>query len=458
MSDSQASDPFAQRVPPNDQQAEMVTLGGMMLNRDVIIDVSAILNAGDFYRPVHGLIFEAITSLDSAGEPVDMMTVAAKLLDTGYLSKLPTPAYLHDLVDACVTPANAEWFAKRVKAKSIRREIIVACSYGVEWAHKIDEDLTDQLVERVQARIHQATTGSASEDSTSWADVADETISAIEAAAEGATQGLSTGLTDLDSLIGGLGAGQLIIVAGRPAMGKSVLLADFCRQAAFRDNMTAALFSLEMSKQEFGRRIVSAETGIGLSTLKSGELTEDEWSKVMTFRAESDASKLRVIEAAGSTIESIRARARRIQQQHGLDLIAVDYLQLMIGSKQTDNRQAEVAGISRGLKLLAMELGVPVVAAAQLNRGVESRTDKRPTMADLRESGSIENDADVVILLHRPAYYDKATPRGAEIDLIVDKNRHGQQDTVIAVAQLHRSRLVDCAPKSYTAAALSKGN
>jgi replicative DNA helicase len=444
------------RTPPHDLQAEMVALGGMMLNRDAIIDVSALLNASDFYRPAHGLVFEAVMGLDSMNEPVNMATVAAKLADSGYLSKMPSPTYLMDLVESCPSPASAEWFAKRVKAKSIRREIIVACSYGIEWAHKLDEDLTDELVERVQARIHQATTGSSSEDSTSWADVADETINAIEAAAEGTTQGLSTGLTDLDALIGGLGGGQLIIVAGRPGMGKSVLLADFCRQASFRDGATAALFSLEMSKQEFGRRIVSAETGIGMATLKSGELTEDEWSKVMTFRAETDASKLRVIEAAGSTIESIRARARRIQQQHGLDLVAVDYLQLMIGSKQTDNRQAEVAGISRGLKLLAMELGVPVVAAAQLNRGVESRTDKRPTMSDLRESGSIENDADVVILLHRPAYYDKATPRGAEIDLIVDKNRHGQQDTVVAVAQLHRSRLVDCAPKAYSSASLAK--
>jgi replicative DNA helicase len=444
------------RTPPHDLQAEMVALGGMMLNRDAIIDVSGLLNAGDFYQPAHGLVFEAVMGLDSVNEPVNMATVAAKLADSGYLSKMPSPTYLMDLVESCPSPASAEWFAKRVKAKSIRREIIVACSYGIEWAHRLDEDLTDELVERVQARIHQATTGSSSEDSTSWADVADETINAIEAAAEGNTQGLSTGLIDLDALIGGLGGGQLIIVAGRPGMGKSVLLADFCRQASFRDGATAALFSLEMSKQEFGRRIVSAETGIGMSTLKSGELTEDEWSKVMTFRAETDASKLRVIEAAGSTIESIRARARRIQQQYGLDLVAVDYLQLMIGSKQTDNRQAEVAGISRGLKLLAMELGVPVVAAAQLNRGVESRTDKRPTMSDLRESGSIENDADVVILLHRPAYYDKATPRGAEIDLIVDKNRHGQQDTVVAVAQLHRSRLVDCAPKAYSSASLSK--
>lgn len=446
------------RTPPNDLAAEMASLGGMLLGKDALIDVSSILGPGDFYRPAHGIVYSAIMSLDAQNEPVDMATVAAKLADSGYLSKLPTPTYLYDLVEACPVQANAAWFAKRVKAASIRREIITACTWGIQYAHTLDEDLTDQLVEQIQARIHQATTGSADDDASSWADVADETIAAIESAAEGAVQGLSTGLIDLDSLLGGLGSGQLIIVAGRPGMGKSILLGDFARQAAFRDGKSAALFSFEMSRKEFGRRIVSAETGINIGTLKSGELTGDEWSKVMNFRAETDMSKLRVVEAAGLTLEAVRAKARRMQQRHGLDLIVVDYLQLMIGSTKSDNRQAEVAGISRGLKLLAGELGVPVVAAAQLNRGVESRSDKRPTMADLRESGSIENDADVVILLHRPAYYDKATIRGAEIDLIVDKNRHGQQDTVVAVAQLHRSRLVDCAPKPYTAAALSKGH
>lgn len=445
-------------TPPSDLQSEMASLGGMLLGKDALIDVSSILNAGDFYRPAHGIIFAAIMSLDAQGEPVDMATVAAKLADDGYLSKLPTPTYLYDLVEACPVQANAAWFAKRVKATAVRREIITACTWGVRSAHVFEDDLTDDLVEQIQARIHKATTGSADDDAKSWAEVADETIAAVESAAEGSVQGLSTGLTDLDALLGGLGTGQLIIVAGRPGMGKSILLGDFARQAAFRDGKSAALFSFEMSRKEFGRRVMSAETGIDIGTLKSGELTEGEWSKVMTFRAETDMSKFRVVEAAGLTLEAVRAKARRIQQRHGLDLVVVDYLQLMIGSTRTDNRQAEVAGISRGLKLLAGELGVPVVAAAQLNRGPESRNDKRPTMADLRESGSIENDADVVILLHRPAYYDKATTRGAEIDLIVDKNRHGQQDTVVAVAQLHRSRLVDCAPKSYTAAALSKGN
>jgi replicative DNA helicase len=451
-------DPFQQRVPPHDMQSEMASLGGMMLGRDALIDVSSLLNAGDFYHPMHGLIFEAIMSLDASSEPVDMATVAARLADQGYLSKLPSPTYLHDLVESCIAQGSAGWFAKRVKAKSVRRQIIEACSRGINWAHKLDDDLTDELIERVQAHIHQATTGSSVDESSSWADVADLTIAAIETAAEGATQGLSTGLADLDALLGGLGPGQLIIVAGRPGMGKSVLCGDFARHAAFREGKAVGLFSFEMSRQEFGRRIVSAETGIDLGTLKAGELTEDEWVRVMDFRAESDMSKLHIVEAAGLTIEALRARARRMQQRHGLDLIVVDYLQLMIGAKQSHNREAEVAGISRNLKVLAGELGIPVVAAAQLNRGPESRNDKRPTMADLRESGSIENDADVVILLHRPAYYDKATARGAEIDLIVDKNRHGQQDTVVAVAQLHRSRLVDCAPKSYSAAALAKGN
>lgn len=444
------------RAAPHDLQAEMAALGGMLQNRDALADVAAILMAADFYDARHGIVFAAITSMDALSEPIDMATVSARLVDSGDLRKLPNPAYLHDLVEACPVGSNAGWFAKRVKAASIRRQIITACSWGIQHSHTAAEEDTDELVEQIQARIHQATTGSADEDAKTWAEVADETIEAVEAAAEGATVGLSTGLIDLDALLGGLGPGQLIIVAGRPGMGKSILLTDFARQASFRDGRPAAMFSLEMSRTELGRRIMSAETGISHETFKTGELTQDEWTTVMNFRAETDTSKLRVVEAAGMTIESIRAKARRMQQRHGLDLVVVDYLQLMIGSTKNENRQAEVAGISRGLKLLAKELNVPVVAAAQLNRNTESRGDKRPTMSDLRESGAIENDADVIILLHRPAYYDKQSPRGAEIDLIVDKNRHGEQDTVVAVAQLHRSRLVDCAPKAYSAAALSQ--
>lgn len=444
------------RTPPHDLDAERAALGGMLLNRDALIDVAGILTPGDFYDPRHGIIFAAITAMDAIGEPVDMATVSARLADTGELRKLPHPAYLHDLVEACPVALNAPWFAKRVKGDALRREVIAACAWGLHASYERDIEDTDALAEEIQSRIHKATTGTADDDAKSWAEVADRTIELIESAADSGTQGLSTGLMDLDALIGGLGPGQFIIVAGRPAMGKSVLCADFCRHNAFRAGKHVALFTLEMSEEELGRRIISAETGIGLETLKSGELVEDEWSKLVNFRATTDQSKLTIVRAAGMTVEAIRAKARRMQQREGLDLIVVDYIQLMVGAIKAENRQAEVSSISRQLKVLSQELQVPVVAAAQLNRGVESRADKIPTMADLRESGSLEQDADVVILLHRPAYYDKKTPRGAEVDLIVDKNRHGQQDTVVAVAQLYRSRIVDCAAPPFSSASLSQ--
>jgi replicative DNA helicase len=436
-----------ERTPPNDVDAEQCALGGMLLSPDALADVAAILKTGDFYRPCHGTIFDAITAMDAAGEPVDPVTVTSRLLENGLLTKLPETTYLHTLIAAVPTAANASWYARSVADKAQLRRLIAAGTRVVQFGYSADARDVADLVELAQKEIHEATTSRSKTAGMDWDDLAALMLDDIENASTRDFTGVSTSLAEGDSLTsGGFKPGELIIVAGRPGMGKSVYLVDVCRHAAFRQGLSVALFSLEMSMPEIRQRITAAEARVELDTLKSGELSEPELKRVLDHQAKAHGSRLHVDDSADLNLSTIRARARRIQQQRGLDLVAVDYLQLMTAATRSDSRVAEVGEISRGLKLLAKELGCPVVAAAQLNRGPEQRTDKRPHLGDLRESGSIENDADVVILLHRPGYYDKKTTRGAEADFIVEKNRHGSTDTFIAVSQFHYSRFVDYHP------------
>lgn len=436
-----------ERTPPNDVFAEQCALGGMLLNADARTEVAAMLKAGDFYRPAHGIVFETMLDMDAAGEAVDVVTVNSRLLEQGLLSRMPNSTYLHDLISSVPTAANATWYAKTVADHSQRRQVIEAATRVVQLGYATDSRDVADLVDMAQKMIHEATTQKVTSSGMDWDDLAAAMLEEIENASTREFTGVSTSLAEGDALTsGGFKPGELIIVAGRPGMGKSVYTVDVCRQAAFRQGLSVALFSLEMSLPEIRQRITAAEARVELDTVKSGELSENDLKRVLDSQAKNHGSRLHVDDSADLNLATIRARARRLQQQRGLDLVAIDYLQLMTAANRSDNRVAEVGEISRGLKLLAKELQVPVVAAAQLNRGPEQRTDKRPNLGDLRESGSIENDADVVILLHRPAYYDKKSPRKAECDFIVEKNRHGATDTVIAISQFHFSRFVDYHP------------
>lgn len=436
-----------ERTPPNDVFAEQCALGGMLLDADARTEVAAMLKPGDFYRPAHGIVFETILGMDAAGEAVDAVTVNSRLLEQGMLSRLPNSTYLHDLVSSVPTAANAIWYARTVADHSQRRQIIEAATRVVQLGYATESRDAADLVEMAQKIIHEATTQKVTSSGMDWDDLAAAMLDDIENAATRDFIGVSTGLSEGDALTsGGFKPGELIIVAGRPGMGKSVYTVDVCRHAAFRQGLSVALFSLEMSLPEIRQRITAAEARVELDTIKSGELSESELNSVLDSQAKNHGSRLHVDDSADLNLATIRARARRIQQQRGLDLIAIDYLQLMTAANRSENRVSEVGEISRGLKLLAKELHVPVIAAAQLNRGPEQRTDKRPNLGDLRESGSIENDADVVILLHRPAYYDKKSPRKAEADFIVEKNRHGATDTFIAISQFQWSRFVDYHP------------
>ncbi|SNY58632.1 replicative DNA helicase [Paractinoplanes atraurantiacus] len=438
------------KAPPQDVAAEQGVLGGMLLSKDAIADVVEILKTGDFYRPVHSTIFDVILDLYGRGEPADALTVAAALADSGDLQRIGGVPYLHTLIESVPTAANASYYARIVGERAILRRLvnagtkIVQLGYGANGNGGRD---VDDIVDLAQQAIYDVTEKRVSEDFASIGDMLQPTVDEIEAigAAGGGMAGIPTGFSDLDRLLNGLHPGQLIIVAGRPGLGKSTASMDFARNAAIRSNCASAIFSLEMSKIEMVMRLLSAEARVPLHVLRSGQLTDDDWAKLARRMGEISEAPIFVDDTPNMNLMEIRAKARRLKQRHDLKLLVIDYLQLMSSPKKTESRQQEVSELSRGLKLLAKEIECPVIGVSQLNRGPEQRTDKRPQLSDLRESGSIEQDADVVILLHRDDYYDKESPRAGEADFIVAKHRNGPTDTITVAAQLHLSRFVDMA-------------
>jgi len=445
-----SGDPQFDRTPPQDVAAEQCVLGGMLLSKDAIADVVEVLKGHDFYRPNHSTIFDAILDLYGRGEPADPITVAAALADSGALARLGGASYLHDLISTVPTAANAAYYAKIVCERAVLRRLveagtrIVQLGYGSATGGGRD---VDDVVDLAQQAIYDVTERRVSEDFAVLAEMLQPTLDEIEAVGSqgGVMTGVPTGFTDLDRLLNGLHAGQLVIVAGRPGLGKSTAAMDFARTASVRNNLASAIFSLEMSKVEIVMRLLAAEARVPLHVLRSGQLSDDDWTKLARRMGEISEAPLYVDDTPNMNLMEIRAKARRLKQRHDLKLIVVDYLQLMSSPKRVESRQQEVAEMSRGLKLLAKEVECPVVAVSQLNRGPEQRNDKRPQLSDLRESGSIEQDADVVILLHRDDYYDKESPRAGEADFIVAKHRNGPTDTITVAAQLHFSRFVDMA-------------
>ncbi|PZS10489.1 MAG: replicative DNA helicase [Acidimicrobiales bacterium] len=420
----------------------------MLLSKDAIADVVEVLRVGDFYRPAHATIFDAIIDLYGRGEPADPVTIAAALADRGELMRVGGAPYLHTLISQVPTAANAAYYARIVAERAMLRRLveagtrIVQLGYGA--ARQGGGDV-DDVVDRAQQAVYDVTDRRTSSDYTPLAELLQPAMDEIETigAHGGVMSGVPTSFADLDALTNGLHPGQLIVVAARPGLGKSTMALDVVRSATIKHNLPAAIFSLEMSKIEITMRLLSAEARVPLHHLRSGRLSEDEWTKLARRIGEVSEAPLFIDDSPNMTMMEIRAKARRLKQRHDLRLIVLDYLQLMSSAKRVESRQQEVAELSRGLKLLAKELEVPVIAVSQLNRGPEQRTDKRPQLSDLRESGSIEQDSDVVILLHRDDYYEKESARAGEADFIVAKHRNGPTDVITVAFQGHFSRFVD---------------
>ena len=579
------------RQPPQDLAAEQSVLGGMLLSKDAIADVLERLRPGDFYRPAHQNVYDAILDLYGRGEPADAVTVAAELDRRGLLRRIGGAPYLHTLISTVPTAANAGYYAGIVAEKALLRRLVEAGTRVVQYGYAGAEGAdVNEIVDRAQAEIYDVTERRTAEDFVPLEALLQPTMDEIDAIASngGIARGVPTGFTELDELTNGLHAGQMIVIAARPGMGKALKLdtplptptgwttmgqvavgdwligadgkptrvvaatevmlgrpcyevefsdgsaivadadhqwptlrgivvtaqleigadvvsalgarrlvgaggptvatrefgvvdvrsvasvpvrcvevdnddhlylagrgmipthnstlgLDFLRSCSIKNRLSSVVFSLEMSKSEIVMRLLSAEAKIKLADMRSGRMSDDDWTRLARRMSEISEAPLYIDDSPNLTMMEIRAKARRLKQKSDLRLVVIDYLQLMTSGKKVESRQQEVSEFSRQLKLLAKELEVPVVAMSQLNRGPEQRTDKKPMLADLRESGAIEQDADMVILLHRPDAFERDDPRGGEADLIVAKHRNGPTRTVTVAHQLHLSRFTNMA-------------
>ena len=378
------------RTPPQDVAAEQSVLGAMMLSKDAIADVVEVLREQDFYRPSHQVIYSVLLDLYGRGEPADAVTVAADLQKIGELSRIGGAPYLHTLVSMVPTAANAGYYGRIVREKAILRRLVEAGTRIVQMGYSGQGEV-DDVVDRAQAEVYEVTDKRTSEDYAPLRDIMDGALTEIEAIANrsGEMVGVPTGFTDLDNLTNGLHPGQLIIIAARPAVGKSTLGVDIARAASIKHNLSSVIFSLEMSRNEIVMRLLSAEAQVPLHHMRAGTMSDADWKKLATKMGVVSEAPLFIDDSPNMTLMEIRAKCRRLKQRHDLRLVIVDYLQLMTSGKKVESRQQEVSEFSRSLKLLAKELEVPVIAISQLNRGPEQRTDKKPMMSDLRESGCL---------------------------------------------------------------------
>jgi len=386
------------RLPPQDVHAEQSVIGGMLLSKDAIADCVEGLKGPDFYRPAHELIYDAILDLYSRGEPADAITVSDELTKRGDLTRVGGQAYLHQLISEVPTAANAGYYAEIVAERAVLRRLVDAGTRIVQMGYGQGGGDVVDIVNAAQAEIYAVADKRGGEDYTVLGDVLEATVDEIEHASgrSGEMTGVPTGFTDFDALTNGLHPGQMIVVAARPAVGKSTWGLDIARSAAIKHKMATVLFSLEMSRTEITMRLLSAEASIQLQNMRKGTMRDEDWTRLARTMGEVSDAPLFIDDSPNMSLMEIRAKCRRLKQRHNLKLVIIDYLQLMSSGKRVESRQQEVSEFSRALKLLAKELEVPVIAISQLNRGSEQRTDKRPQMSDLRESGCLTADARIL--------------------------------------------------------------
>lgn len=424
--------PLPQRVPPQNIDAEMSVLGAMLIKKEAITQAQELLKADDFYREAHRLVYESMLELAADSEPVDLVTLAEALRKKELLEKIGGISFLTQLANYTPTAANLVYHAKIVKEKSELRHLIDAATEIASNAYEATDDVTD-IMDDAEKKILAVAGSQATGGFEPIKDIVINAIDHVETIYEnkGGLTGIDTGFTDLNNMTSGLQKSDLVLVAARPSMGKTAFTLNIATFAAMHGH-TVAFFSLEMSKEQLVQRMLCSEGGIDSQRLRTGTLGDEDWSNLIATADKVSKAKLFIDDTAGIGVMELRSKARRLKAEHGLDLIVIDYLQLMQGrSKGGDNsRQQEVSEISRSLKALARELDVPVVALSQLSRSVESRTVKKPMLSDLRESGSLEQDADIVMFLYREDYYDQETQKKNITEVIIAKHRNGPIGTV----------------------------
>ena len=442
-------------TPPHSIEAEQAVLGGLLLDAQAWDNVADAVTRQDFYRPDHQLIFDAIGALAGDAKPCDVVTVSQHLERTGTLEGAGGLAYLSSIARDTPTAANVRAYADIVRERSLLRQLIRAGTDIAASVFKNDGQTARDLVDRAEQTVFEIAEGSfrGREGAVAVRHLLPAVIDQIDEWHNNPDKlrGLPTGFTDFDKLTGGLRPGDLVIVAGRPSMGKSTLAVNMAEYAAVHPGTRAsvAIFTMEMPSEQVITRMLASIGGVPLNSLRSGKISDDDWVRITGATSQLSEAKIFVDETPALNPTELRARARRVKREHGLNLIVVDYLQLMQVPGTQENRATEIAEISRSLKALAKELSVPVIALSQLNRGVEQREHKKPVMSDLRESGAIEQDADMILLIYREEVYDRNTTKKgiAEIDLV--KHRNGEIGTFLLTFQGQYTRFANYVPDSY---------
>lgn len=421
------------RVLPHSMEAEQAVVGAMLMDRDAILTSSEIVSGEDFYQTAYGVIFDAVVEIYNEGKPVDLITLQERLKEKDVPAEISSLEFVRDLVTAVPTSANVKYYAEIVAEKAMLRRLIKLndeisnmCYLGKEPMEAVLETTEKKVFELVQKR----NTG----DFVPIKEVVLNALEKIEIASKtgGSVTGIPTGFLDLDYKMAGLQPSDLILVAARPSMGKTAFVLNIAQHVAFKVKKSVAIFSLEMSKEQLVNRLFALEAQVDSQSLRTGNLKDDDWEKLIESAGIIGKSKLIIDDTPGISISELRSKCRKFKLEHGLDLIIIDYLQLMTGrvGGRSESRQQEISEISRALKGLARELNVPVIALSQLSRAVEQRPDHRPMLSDLRESGAIEQDADVVMFIYRDDYYNKDSEMKNVAEIIVAKQRNGSIGTV----------------------------
>jgi replicative DNA helicase len=424
------------RAQPQAVEVERAVLGAMLLDGSSISRVVEVLgDESALYQTAHRKIYSAILALYERGEPADQVTITEELGSRGQLEDVGGPAYIASLAGEMATATNAEYHAKIVLERALRRRLIDAATQTVTECYEETEDV-HEVIDRAEQRVFSIAEHELGKGVMSVESVLPETFAAIERAHEhpGALTGVTTGYSDMDEITAGLQPSEMIILAARPSMGKTSLTLCMARNAAVKGKAPVLYFSLEMSVQQLVQKLLCSEARVSSHRLRTGRLSEEEWQRLSAWTGKLAEAPIYIDDTPGISILELRAKSRRAKAEYDIGMIVIDYLQLMTTSERTDNREQEIARISRSIKALAKELYIPIVACAQLSRAVESRTDKRPQLSDLRESGSIEQDADVVMFLYRPEVYgipdEEGNPQEGVAEIILGKQRNGPTGSV----------------------------
>lgn len=418
------------RIPPNNIDAEKSVLGAVLVSPDALMDIIDIIKPDDFYRKDHEAIFSAMMDLFNANKPIDVVTVTEKLSSLGVLDKVGGIPYLGSLADEVPLASNAPQYAGIVAEKALQRRLIKCAQDISKNAYEPEGDVTAAL-EFAEQSVLDVMQNRASKSYVQIKDVLPDVFTKLEEASKSnGISGISTGFYDLDKMTAGLHDSDLVLIAGRPAMGKTAFMLNLARYAAVRERVPVAIFNLEMSKQQLATRMLSTESGVESEKLRNGDLADSDWTKIAEGMSVLSGAPIYFDDSTDVSVQSIRAKCRKLKMEKDIKLVFIDYLQLMQGKAgRSDSRTQEVGDISRSLKVMARELNVPVIVGSQVNRELEKRADKRPMLSDLRESGSIEQDADIVMFLYRDEVYNAETEFKGVAEVIVAKHRNGATGT-----------------------------